>query len=103
MSPTTLILCGAIISGWLRQHWFCNGLTGPSLDHRLPAYKQYWANVLCCLGPLRKLGLGASEPVILFFGATALGYSHRDVFFTIEEFISETKRHAAEYALNQAV
>ena len=44
------------------------------------------------VGPIQRLGLALSTPVLLSFGATSLGYSHRDVVTAIHAYVSETRR-----------
>lgn len=42
--------------------------------------------------PLQRLGLQLSQPDLLSFGASTLGFSHRDVLFAVQEYITATKR-----------
>lgn len=42
--------------------------------------------------PFRRLGLDLTEPNILSFGASTLGFSHRDACFAVQTFLTDSKR-----------
>lgn len=64
-----------------------------TIDHYFLSCRRYSNQRKILLeAPLCKIGLGLSTPVLLSFGASTLGYCHRDVCCAVFDFLTETRR-----------